>query len=370
MRQASCLCRLVLVVTVEVACLSPESCLWPYSVLAQERKSTQIEKNSDSAGEAVTHATGAALQADAAFAVNILLSVSSSAFAGEDIEWRSCMIDRFGPYAKPAVPAIDDPWIAKLARIYVAYWQRSLTLTGGRTQAEQELRNALSRLLGFSQSTDLDFDALEKKLAAEAQDHGFHALFGVTSPLREIMVWKKQTVEQRQVQLPERPYSVKVTFMDDFVVRGWGYYATCGRRSTGGWATEEGLFAVVPAYKSLDDETFSVRFLAHETQHFADKHTFGHLESWELEYRAKLTELALAFASQDSTLQRICENRSQGNESAHAYADFRVIDDIGQRFKVTDSDVCRSGGIRGQAIREAARAILVSDSEMRRQRQH
>src|SRR5207248_4598254 len=117
----------------------------------------------------------------------------------------------------------------------------------------------------------------------QAQNRGFHALLGVTAPLRELMLWKKQTVEQRQVRLPEGPYSVKITFLDDFALRGWGHYATCRRRSTGGWATEDGLFAVVPAYKSLDDETFSVRFLAHETQHFADKHNFGDLESWELE---------------------------------------------------------------------------------------
>ena len=370
MRQAFCLCRLVLIVTIRVACLSPGSYLWRHPVLAQEKESTQTERSSGSADAAVARATGAALQANAASAVKILLSVPSSAFVGEDIEWRSCMIDRFGPYAKPAVPAIDDPWIAKLARIYVAYWQRSLTQTGEQTQAEQELRNALAKLLGRPQSTKSDFDALEKELTAEAQNHGFHPWFGITAPLRELMAWKKQTVEQRQVQLPEGSYSVRVTLMDDFVVRGWGYYATCGRRSTGGWATEEGIFAVVPAYKSLDDETFSVRFLAHETQHFADKHTFGHLESWELEYRAKLTELALAFASQDSTLQRICENRSRENESSHAYADFHVMRDMGQRLKVADDDLCRSGGIRGQAIRDAAGAILVSDSEMRKQHQH
>jgi hypothetical protein len=366
MRRAPYFCRLLLIATVEAACLSPKSCLRPHPVLAQEKQSTQTERSSDSARQAVTRATGEALQANAASAVKILLS-PSSVFAGDDIKWRSCMIDRFGPDAQPAMPALDDSWIAELARIYVAYWQRSLTQTGARTQAEQELRKALARLLGRSQSANSDFDALEKELATEAQHRSFHVLFGVTAPLRELMVWKKQTVEQRQVQLPEGPYSVKVTFMDDFVVRGWGYYATCGRRSTGGWATEEGLFAVVPAYKSLDDETFSVRFLAHETQHFADKHAFGHLESWELEYRAKLTELVLAFASQDSTVQRICENRSQENESAHAYADFHVIRDLGQRLKVTDNDLCRSGATRGQAIRDAARAILVTDSEMRRQ---
>jgi hypothetical protein len=53
------------------------------------------------------------------------------------------------------------------------------------------------------------------------------------------MVWKKLTVEKRDVQLPGAPYSVTVHFLDDFVLRGWGHYATCGRRSAGGWATEE-----------------------------------------------------------------------------------------------------------------------------------
>lgn len=355
--------------TIDIACLTSEVCVLPQAILAQEKKQNE-QKSAQSAEDAATSAIGAALQANAASAVKILLGVPSSAFVGEDIEWRSCMIDRFGPSARPAVPAVDDPWIAELAQIYLAYWQRSLTRIAERVQAEEELRNALIELLGRSPGTEPDFDTLEKGIAAEAQKRGFHALFGVTAPLREFMAWRKQTVEQRQVHLPEGPYSVKVTFMDDFAIRGWGYYATCGRRSTGGWATEEGLFAVVPAYKSLDDETFSVRFLAHETQHFADKHRFGHLESWELEYRAKLTELALAGSIQDSTLQRICENRSHVNDSSHAYADFHVIRDMGQHLKVSESDLCRNGGIRGQPIRDAARAILVRDSEMRKRLMH
>ena len=364
MHQVRRLFRLILIFT--IACLSPESCLWSRPALAQAKNSTQTQKSTATAEDAATRAIGEALQANGAHAAEILLGIPSSAFAGDDAEWRSCMIDRFGPSGEPAVPALDDPWIAKLAEVYVSYWQRSLTQTGKRIQAEQELGNQLAKLLGGPPSTKLDFDSLEKEAAAEVEKHGFHALFGVTAPLREFMAWKKQTVEQRQVQLPEGPYPVRVTFMDDFAVRGWGYYATCGRRSTGGWATGEGLFAVVPAYKSLDDETFAVRFLAHETQHFADKHNFGHLESWELEYRAKLTELVLAVARQDSTLQRICENRSEVNESAHAYADFHVIRDMGQRLKISDIDLCRTGGIRGQAIRDAARAILVNDSENRK----
>ena len=370
MRQVSGLARVLLIFSVALACSLAKSYLQPTLVVAQEKKSTPAQQSSESAQEAMTHATGAALQGDGASAAKMLLGVPALAFAGEDAEWRSCMTGRFGPSATPAVPAIDDPWMAKLARIYVSYWQRSLTHTAERDEAEQDLKEDLIKLLGRSEGAEPEFDALEKKITAEAQTHGFHVLLGVTSPLRELMAWKKQTVEQRQVLLPEGPYSVKVTLMDDFVLRGWGYYATCGRRSTGGWTTTEGLFAVVPAYKSLDDETFSVRFLAHETQHFADKHNFEDLESWELEYRAKLTELALAVSSQESTLQLFCENRSQVNDSAHAYADFHVIRDIEERLKVADSDLCGSERIRGQSIRDAAKAILVSDSQMRKTLQH
>src|SRR5215469_2451348 len=122
------LTRLLLMLTVELACLSRESCLRPSPVLAQE-KLPQTEKRTESAEDAVTHATGAALQANDASAVKILLGVPASAVGGEDAEWRACMIARFGPSAKPALLAIDDPWMAKLAQIYVAYWQHSLTQT-------------------------------------------------------------------------------------------------------------------------------------------------------------------------------------------------------------------------------------------------
>ena len=86
----------------ELAYLSAESCLLPHPVLAQEKKATQTQKSTESAEEAVMHATGAALQENAASAVKILLSVPASAFAGDDAEWRSCMIDRFGSSGKPA----------------------------------------------------------------------------------------------------------------------------------------------------------------------------------------------------------------------------------------------------------------------------
>jgi len=134
----------------------------------------------------------------------------------------------------------------------------------------------------------------------------------------------------------------------------------------GGWATEDGLFAVVPAYKSLSDETFSIRFLAHETQHFADKQNFKRLESWELEYRAKLVELIMSNVTQDSTLELFCENRSPQKDSAHAYANFRVVQDVSEELNLArGTDICSPGIPRGQALRDAARIALRKDTSRR-----
>ena len=319
------------------------------------------------AKSAIDRATGLALQGDAAAAVKVLAESSEASFKGDDADFRACMLNRFGSnHPEPIDQNLSDPWIASLATDYLTYWNHSLTKPDEREQAERELRSHLSKLLGHSLTNDADFDAAEDQIKAEALKRGFHVLLGRTQPLRELMIWKKLTVEQRQVNLPEGPQSVRVTYLDDFLLRGWGYYATCKRRSAGGWATDEGLFAVVPAYKGLADETFSVRFLAHETQHFADKKAFPNLESWELEYRAKLVELSLAESSQDSTLQLICENRTGSKTSPHGYADFRVIDDVTRRLRITPNDLCKNKKVIGQPLRDAAKAVLLEDSKKRR----
>jgi hypothetical protein len=126
----------------------------------------------------------------------------------------------------------------------------------------------------------------------------------------------------------------------------------------------------VPAseYSSEDMEWRSCMIdrLAHETQHFADKYNFGKLEPWEMEYRAKLTELTLAVSTQDSTLQRICENRSQVKDSAHAYANFQVVRGLEQLLGPTRPNICGPSGSKGQALRDAAKARLFADSEERK----
>jgi predicted glycoside hydrolase/deacetylase ChbG (UPF0249 family) len=325
-----------------------------------------LQERNVSVSTAVDRATGTALQADSAAALRILMDLPSSAYAGEEAIFRACMVERFGPSTHLAIPPVSDPWIASVVETYVKYWAHSLSNPAERQQAKEELKNALARLISQPVHSEAQIDAAEEEVKNRAETRGFHALLGITAPLRDFMLWRTSTVEHREIHLPDAPFSVKVTFLEDFVLRGWGHYATCGRRSTGGWATDEGLFAVVPAYKNLTDETFSVRFLAHETQHFADKHAFGSLEGWELEYRAKLTELVLAESSQNSTLQRLCENRSPVNDSAHAYANLHVIRNVEERLGVVADSLCGPQGIRGQALRDAAREVLRRNTDMRR----
>jgi hypothetical protein len=311
----------------------------------------------------ITKATGFALQGDAMTARRSLLAIPVERFHGEDATFRECMVNRFAGEGSPSMDLdIRDTWVASLANLYVTYWQHALIHPNERAVAEDELAVGVGHLVNRSLHVSSDLDSAEDEIQAEVRKRGFYVLLGRTTPLREFMLWKKQTSEDRTVNLPERPYVVHVTHLDEFLLRGWGYYATCGRRSAGGWADEHRLFAVVPSYKSLTDETFSVRFLAHETQHFADRQAFKELEPWEFEYRAKLVELSLAHESQQSTLQLICENQAKDKASAHAYANSKIVSELDSRLHI---EICNQSDGHEQAIRDSARVMLLEDSKSR-----
>jgi len=152
---------------------------------------------------AIDRATCLARQGDAAAAVKVLADIPASDFKGKDADFRACMLNRFGSVGpEPAEQSFGDPWINSLATEYLAYWKTSLTRPEQREQAERELRSRVSKLLGRSLSDDRDFDAAEDEIRREALKRRFYILMGRTPPLRELMLWKKLTVEQRQVNLP------------------------------------------------------------------------------------------------------------------------------------------------------------------------
>lgn len=228
--------------------------------------------------------------------------------------------------------------------------------------AERKLEADLRNLLQLSPGAG--WDEIERSLQEAIEAEGFHPLMGRTPPLLEMIVWKSETEEIRQVRLPEGEHRVVVKLLDQFESLGWSAYATCDRSFTGGWVSNDAIYAVRPGWKDLADENFAVSFVAHETQHFADKQRFGELESWELEYRAKLAELALA----DKTLPKLVKafHANQGPDRAvpHSYANSLVISRLRAKLAVPASADLAATDAKN--VNQTAKSLLLEDSLRRR----
>jgi hypothetical protein len=315
---------------------------------------------------AIDEATGAALQADASQAVALLKKVPASEFDGTDATLRDCMLRRFQD-SKPAAVDVAEPFARTLLEDFRHYWHRALLDSGARDSAEQQLLESLRELVHAKPNAQLDdmWPAIESKL----RESGLHVLGGRTGLLLELMIWRRGDVVAYRVHLPELPpdeqQDVRVTQLDDFVSLGWAHYATCGRRATGGWAHPDMLFAVMPRYAGgAGGEQFRVSLLGHEAQHAADKTHFANLSAWELEYRAKLTELSLAVTTRTQILSRFVEDQGDDQRSPHSYANKRVLAALRDRLAVKDDAQLASVPVGD--LQRAAESLLRADTAARR----
>jgi hypothetical protein len=237
------------------------------------------------------------------------------------------VLARFDADTLPPAPPGLDPWTAEVLTTYRRYWTRVMLGRVSPKTGEHELAQALASLAGADKATAPDMAALEPLLQQRIEAHGLHALFGVTTPLREFMLWRVQDEQRYAVALPEGTEQVQVAMLDRFDSLGWVGWATAERSHSGGWTTPERLYCVRSAY-DLGSEAFRVSYLAHEGQHFADVRRFPGLAQPELEYRAKLVEIALADQSQPDLLADFASNGSDSREQPHAYANRRLLRDL------------------------------------------
>ena len=308
---------------------------------------------------AISDALGAALQADSTRALTLLDGLDPGSLSSKDQATVICMRQRLGPTA-PAVETAKGITGRALA-IYRGYWVAAMARPQAREAEEGKLADALRALLGAPGGTDMN--ALEPILAKAIEADGYHSLEGRTGLLRELMVWSKQDSRTMRVVLPEGEREVRVELLDGFTSFGWSNYATCGRASTGGWTTDDALFAVVPRYASLDGEEFRVSFLGHEAQHFADKARFKDLKAWELEYRAKLTELAQAKETRAKVLDKFIIDQGDDPASPHSYANRNVLNDLVERLRLKDAAGLAAAEVR--AVQAAAIGLLREDTRRR-----
>lgn len=333
---------------------------WPSPATAA---TTARKESTPAAQQAIGASIGAALQGDVKAALHVLDSVPVDQFSAFATEYRACMHGRFDRDTSPYLAGgIDDVFARDVLWAYQAYWWHALTTPATRDAQTDVLLQRLRTLVGPAADDAQDFETLEPLLSAKLLEHGFHALQGLTPPLRELMLWRSEEVREYDVALPEGPQHVTVHLLDDFAVWGWSHYARCGLGSNGGWTTDEAIFAVRPAYPDLQDESYRISLLGHEGQHFADKQRWK-LENWELEYRAKLTELTLAQTRSQKLLLNFSRAQSDDKKSPHTYANKRVLAAI--RRQLHGGDDLDLKQVPLHDLQQAAREVLLADTRQR-----
>jgi hypothetical protein len=307
------------------------------------------------------HGLAAALQARGDSAVAILRPLPPAALSERARGVRACMLERLGDRRLPAV-TVADPFVRGVLATYQEYWIRSLRQEAPAPSLETWLRDSLNaQLRGIGASTAADLDSIETILGPMLEARGYHQLMGVTSPLRELMLWKAERTEQFDVPLPQGAQPVTVVFMDQFASLGWAGFATCDRYHSGGWTKPDRLYAVQSAYDTTSED-FRVSYLAHEGQHFWDTtHLPADTPQDVLEYRAKLVELALGRASEYDLLAQFTINSGDDPAVPHSYANGRVVRDLRARLfpGAVNAPAWRDASV--ESINAAAAALLRDD---------
>lgn len=312
----------------------------------------QVVPKSPGSDAAYRRSIGTMIAADGPAALAQLRALPTQSLTERQRQVVGCMLERFGepapdPLASPA-PVLPPASAAVLAA-YRRYWSVMLMRRADKAQAEEALRQALSRQTGLD-SPELEAQAEAARVLVERE--GLHALGGVTAPLHELMIWRKQTSRAETVLLPEESIEVSVSLLDDFVSYGWLGHATCDLTHTGGWATPEGLMVVSTSW-DFTSEDFRISLLAHEAQHFADYRRYPKLAAADLEYRAKLVELTLAETTQHKLLEAFAAQAQPDRASPHAYASHWLLSRLGDRLATHDLQA-----VPGSQLRAAAQALL------------
>ena len=308
----------------------------------------------------------AALAGDMAKALAVLDSLDTSKWSAKERTAADCLRRTFGsPPADEELP----PASKAILTAYRHYWQAAMLRRKPVEAAEAELVASINTILaGAPPSRDMDAASERAKSAVVAE--GLFALTGVTAPYYELMLWKTQEPRSYRVKLPERSVDVHVVFLDDFVSLGWAGYATCGRSHSGGWATKDSLYALRSAY-DLGSEDFRVSYLCHEGRHFSDYKEFPKLEQPELEYRAKLTEVAMSEATTHDLAVGFARHNGQDRSVPHYLANYFVARDLGRKVFQSDDLVTeekRWRSVPAQKLRAAAARLLQENAALLKKR--
>jgi hypothetical protein len=173
------------------------------------------------------------------------------------------------------------------------------------------------------------------------------------------MAWRSERCEKCSVELIDSSHEIDLVYLDDFLSLGWFGYATLDHIHTGGWAKDNAIFCVVPAW-NMESETFRISFLCHEVQHISDYQLKPELQGPELEYRAKLVELAFAEQTSADLIRQFVSDANEGRDVPHKHAAFHVVQNLKRYFGLQDTGYLLNFPV--ESIQVAARELFVQSN--------
>ena len=264
----------------------------------------------------------------------------------------------------------DNPVIVDMFKRYQYYWRSVLI-----EKVDQKLADSLfiGEMLAFLQKEfkpKFSIGEIYSNYNNLFQDfYKSKGVYGVspskTGILFDLYLWSDEREVIYEIVLPETSVKVPVVFMQNFISNGWGFYTTFGKKYSAGWASPDKLYCVEKAY-DLNSESFKVSYISHEGQHFADYKSFPKLKNQaDLEYRAKLTELALAKTSVLSLIAKFVKNAKNDAKYAHAFANYILIKNLSKVLFNSDfvNDINRWKKIAPRKINNASIQLLKANTK-------
>lgn len=286
----------------------------------------------------------------------------------QELKTKQQYLKRFKDQDEVFTYPTNNELLLQLISIYRLYWKEVLLEQYPVQTAEKRLLENLENYLLRVAVEQEDKEEIRQNVMAYVKKiltkNGFHVANGKTAGFYDLLVWAKETETHYNVVLPEGNTDVTVVFMDNVVTMGWEEFATFGTYFPGGWATQQALYCVRNTYDTTS-ENFRISYLQHEGQHFADYKNYPKLSGADLEYRAKLVELAYANQSAYRLLSFFQSNATQNRDNAHSFANARVIDNMSKELfpkeQLADNRDWKTLAITD--INAAARKLLRINSE-------
>lgn len=254
-----------------------------------------------------------------------LLDVDTNLLSKEDIAFKNTFENRFkykvdrDTMANQTSNSIDS-----LLAIFKVYWRSSLLNPD--QDYNSKLMGDLRTFFISNQGPINDSLNIDSCIQNFVSKEGYYALYGKVGKLHDLLIWQTQKDSIYTFSIRSEELSVKVVFLEDFITRGWVYYATV-KESIGGWAESDALYCVKESY-DIESDWFKIHYLAHEGKHFSDYKTFPNLSGYDLEYRAKLTELSVAQETLYELIEQFINISNYESENQHPLANYFVIKNL------------------------------------------